>query len=214
MDKMILVTERISRSIKGILWTLVCGPAFLVQAPLPAAELTQFGLEAERDGYWLRTQGLIDAPKDAIWRVLTDYGALYRISPRIIESELVAVDANGTARVRTLNRICFLKFCRELRHVQIIRERGYGEFESESVAAESDLARGYARWRLNAEGAATRLDIDFQFAMDSYAWVPGFVTRFVARSALRADAEALLDGIEQAASRRKTRVEQAKTEVE
>ncbi|MCG6863368.1 MAG: hypothetical protein LJE70_19205 [Chromatiaceae bacterium] len=153
-------------------------------------------LESHGDGYYLEARGLIEAPRDAVRQVLTDYATLYRVSPRIIESDLVAVSPDGTARVRTLNRLCFLGFCRDLRHLQLIRELSYGVFESHSVAEESDLSRGYARWRLRDRQGATELEIDFSFAMDSYAWVPAFLSRFVARSALRADAGALIAGIE------------------
>ena len=82
--------------------------------------------------------------------------------------------------------------------MQRIRELRYGDFESESVAAESDLSRGYARWRLHSRGASTRLDIDFRFAIDGYAWVPSFIGRFVVASALKQDARALIRGIEKA----------------
>jgi hypothetical protein len=163
-----------------------------------AGELLRFDLQPEGDGYRLRCEALIEAPKDAVRRVLTDYPALQRVSPRILESELVAVTADGSSRVRTLNRLCFLALCRELRHVQLIRELAHGAFASESVAAESDLSRGHARWVLSEQGPATRLDIDFRFAMDSHGWVPPVVTRLIARSALKGDAQALIEGIERA----------------
>lgn len=187
-----------------LLWALVLAARTLFGSSVQAGKLTRFELEAQADGYRLQSQGLIEAPKDAVRQVLTDYSALHRVSPRIIESELVAVTADGVSRVRTLNRLCFLWLCRDLRHVQRIRERGYGDFESHSVAAESDLSRGYARWHLEDLGDTTRLDIDFSFAMDSDAWVPSFVSRYIARAALEEDAEKLLDGIEQAVRRRLT----------
>ena len=176
--------------------TLTAVVCLLLCVSTRAGEITAFELESQEDGYRLQARGLIDAPRDAVWRVLTDYPALHQVSPRIIESELVAVSPEGVARVRTLNRLCFLVFCRDLRHVQLISEPGYGDFESYSVAAESDLSRGYARWRLHDRGDATRLDIDFEFAMDSYSWVPSLVSRIVVRSALKGDAEKLIEGIE------------------
>lgn len=180
------------------LWTQTCAACVLLATPAGAGEITSFELESERDGYHLKAQGTIDAPREAVWRVLTDYAGLYRVSPRIVESELVAVSPDGVSHVRTRNRLCFLAFCRELRHLQHIRELGYGHFESQSVPEQSDLSRGYARWRLRDQEELTRLDIDFRFAMDSYSWVPSFVSRLVARSALRADAEELIAGIERA----------------
>lgn len=161
-----------------------------------AGNLIQFKLESQGDGYYLEARGLIEAPRDAVWRVLMDYDSLDQVSPRIIESELVSVSADGVFRVRTLNRLCFLAFCRDLRHLQLIRELDAGVFESHSVAAESDLSRGYAQWRLRDQGEATRLEIDFRFAMESYAWAPAFLSRFVVRSVLEADARALISGIE------------------
>lgn len=181
------------------LWTLTLSACFLLAGSAGAGEITSFELEAQGDGYRLQAQGLIEAPREAVWEVLTDYSALHRVSPRILESEIVSASADGVARVRTLNRLCFLAFCHNLRHVQLIRALGYGDFESNSVAEESDLSRGYARWRLSDRGAVTGLDIDFRFAMNTYSWVPSFVSRFVARSALKADARELIAGIERVA---------------
>ena len=174
----------------------------LLEAPLRAGEIPDFELHLDGDGYRLQFRGLIQAPRDSVWQLLTDYDALHRLSRRIIESELIAVSPEGVSRVRTLNRFCFLAFCRDLRHLQLIKELGYGDFESHSVADESDLSRGYARWRLHDLGEATRLDIDFRFAMESYSWVPSFMSRYVVRSALQADTGALIEDIELAVRQR------------
>ena len=177
-------------------WLLII--SLLLAVRVDAGEITDFVLESEGDGYRLQAQALIAAPMDRVWTVLTNYADLYKVSPRIIESELVTISADGVARVRTVNSFCFLLFCRDLRHVQLIRELGYGDFESESVSGESDLSYGYARWRLHNRGDNTGLNIDFIFAMDSYSWIPSFLTRFIARSALKEDAAVLIRGIERA----------------
>jgi hypothetical protein len=173
--------------------------------PLPAAagEITDFVLEREGSGYHLRAKALIAAPVEGVWHALTDYPALKQVSSRIVESELVSVSPDGVARVRTLNRLCFLVFCRNIKHVQLIRELGQGTFESDSVPEESDLSYGHARWRLFDEGGDTRLDIDFRFAMESYSWVPSWVSRAVAGSVLKADAAELVQGIERTVRHRR-----------
>lgn len=183
----------------GRLTTLLCVICLLIWAHVQAGEVLSFDLQPSGDGYRLKTIGRIEATREQVWRVLSDYAALHRVSPRILESELVEVSADGVARVRTLNRLCFLAFCRNLRHVQLIRALGSSDFESHSVAAESDLSRGYARWRLHEQSGATDLEIDFSFAMDSDSWLPSFVTRFVARAALKSDAQELIMGIERVA---------------
>lgn len=167
-----------------------------------AAEIQRFEIDRQGDRHHLEAQVMIDAPLDDVLRILTDFERLHSVSPRIVESDLVAVSPDGIARVRTLNRLCFLFFCRDLRHVQLIRELAQGDFESNSVTEESDLSFGYARWRLFGEGDQTRLGIDFRFSMDSHSWLPSFVTRMVARSALRSDTLELVKGIEDAARTR------------
>lgn len=179
--------------------------ALLLAVRAGAGEITELALDPAGDGFRLHAKALVEAPLDGVWRVLTDYAGLHRVSARIVESELVAVSPEGIARVRTLNRLCFLVFCRDIRHVQLIRELGYGDFESDSVPEESDLSDGHARWRLFADGGRTRLDIDFRFVMSTYSWVPAWVNRVVARSVLEADAAELIQGIEQAARRREGR---------
>ncbi len=184
----------------GYVCTLAAILCLLSGASARAGSISAFALEPEGDdGYRLVAQGLIEAPRSVVRQLLTDYANLHRLSPRILESEILAVTADGVTRLRTKNRLCVLVFCSRLRHVQLIREQGYGEFESESVAAESDLSRGHARWRLGDEGGVTRLDIEFRFALQSYDWVPPALSRLVIRSALEADARALIAGIERAA---------------
>lgn len=184
----------------GHLWVLAAILCLLSGPCARAGSISAFTLEPEGDdGYRLVAQGLIEAPRSLVRQLLTDYANLHRLSPRILESEILAVTADGVTRLRTKNRLCVLIFCSRLRHVQLIREQGYGDFESESVAAESDLSRGHARWRLGDEGGVTRLDIEFRFALESYDWVPPALSRLVIRSALEADARALIDGIERAA---------------
>ena len=130
--------------------------------------------------------------------MLTDYANMHKLSRQIVESELVGVSTDYTSRVRTVNRVCFLVFCRDLRHVQLIRELGSGSFEATTLPDESDLVYGYARWRLLQNGDGTRLDSEFHFAMESYKWVPSFISRFVARSVLKADAKEFVEGVEKA----------------
>lgn len=187
-------TRRLIQCLRYRIWVLIA--LLLAAARSEAGEITHFALEREGDGYRLQVRALIEAPFDGVWRVLTDYAGLHRVSPRIVESELAEVSPEGVARVRTVNRLCFLVFCHDLRQVQLIRQIGDGDFESNSIPEESNLSYGYARWRLFAEDTRTRLDIDFNFAMDSYSWVPPWVSLVVARSVLKADAAALIQGIE------------------
>jgi hypothetical protein len=166
-----------------------------------AGEVTRFEILDAGHYYRLEAKAVIDAPRDQVWRVLTDYGHLSEVSPRILTSKVIVGSPPGITRVRTLTRLCFLIFCRDLRQVQLIRERSYGEFESVTVPAQSDLTYGRARWRLTDEGTRTGLSIDFTFALPAHIWLPRFVGRLIVRSVLWADAEELITGIERVTHR-------------
>jgi hypothetical protein len=165
-----------------------------------AGEIRQFEIQHLGNRYHLEARVVIDAPRDKVWQVLTDYAGLSAVSPRILESEVVGRAPPGVTRVRTLNHLCFLVFCRDLRHLQDIRALDNGDFESTTIPAQSELSYGHARWRLANEGSRTALAIDFTFAMDTHGWLPAFVGRLIAQSVLRSDTQALIKGIEHAAN--------------
>ena len=76
--------------------------SFLSVSQVQGAEIRSFNIHRAGDGYSLRTIALIEAPLDSVWRVLTDYPALQKVSLRIIESELVSASPDGVAPLACL----------------------------------------------------------------------------------------------------------------
>jgi hypothetical protein len=173
-------------------------PCMAGSSQIGAAEITRFEMQREDTGYGLVVEALLDAPMHRVWETITDYARLERLSPSIRASELLQGSAPGVTRLRTLSRLCILIFCKDLRHLQSIRELAYGDFEARTLPEQSDLAFGYARWRLSQTDGQTRINISF--ALRPAFWVPPFIGPLLINQALGAEALELVRGIERAAS--------------
>ena len=167
-------------------------------SPAMPAELTHFETQREDSAYGLVMEALLDAPLQRVWETVTDYAHLQRLSPSIRASEVLPESAEDLTHLRTLSRLCVLMFCKDVRHLQVIRELAYGDFEAVTLPQHSDLEFGYARWRLTAEAGRTRVHISF--SLRPAFWVPPVVGPLLINQALASEALALVRGIERVAS--------------
>lgn len=172
--------------------------SLLTLVPLIAggAEVERFELDRSGEHYSVRVTAAVAAPFEAVWGVVTDYGHLKRLSPAILEGEVLAADGQDT-RVRSLTHLCALIFCKDVRQVQRIRQQGRGAFEASTEPEGSDLRYGQARWRLTP--AAQGTDIRIQFDLEPAFWIPPLVGPLAIQMALREETLGLVQGIERAA---------------
>ena len=65
--------------------------AFILAAPYSqAAETVEVQVEREDGAYHIYFEILIDAPRDKVYEILTDYANLQELSPGIVSSESAA----------------------------------------------------------------------------------------------------------------------------
>ena len=94
------------------------------------AEVTE-----EHGIFRIRVSAVIAAPPDYIRFVIADSAHIYRLSPSIIESEVLPHSAAGDQQVRTRLLCCTAMFCREVERVDIVRMLSSGDLEAEIVPA-------------------------------------------------------------------------------
>ena len=162
-----------------------------------AAQVSRFDLQRTGDRYSFSISATLDVAAPAVWRVFTDYSRLTRLSPAIRESEVLPSKDRKRARVRTLTRLCALIFCKNVRQIQLIRERTLGDFESDTEPQGSDLAYGHARWRMTPASPGTAVEI--QFDMEPAFWIPPLLGPLMIEMALKSETAELMEGIERAA---------------
>lgn len=135
------------------LW-LLCA---LASAPVWAGDLTALEVSHSGNRYRITASFVVDAPLEAVRRLLTDYDNLAALSPSIIESELVSAPAPGRARVRTRVRACVLIHCRVLQRMEDVRA-GPARLIAVIVPQHSDFDAGRTEWRLEAQGEGVRVE--------------------------------------------------------
>ena len=125
------------------LFIVLCLPAIAMAFDFSDAEVT------EVDGiYYIKFAAVIEAHPDYIRYVLADSEHIYRLSPSIIESEVLSPEGAEDKRVRTMLLNCTPVFCLEIERVDSVRMLASGDFEAEIVPSLSEFRSGRATWKI------------------------------------------------------------------
>jgi len=113
-----------------------------------AFDFTEAEITEENGVFHIKVSAFIDAPPDYIRYVLADSAHIYRLSPSIIESEVLPSSTADEQQVRTKLLCCTSVFCREVERVDIVRMLKSGDFEAEIIPNLSEFKSGKARWEI------------------------------------------------------------------
>ena len=132
-----------SRSTLVALSLILCQPIQAQTLDFTEAEVT------EEDGVFrIKVSAIIEAPPDYVRYILADSAHIYRLSPSIIESEVLPSSTADEKQVRTKLLCCTSLFCREVERVDIVRMLKSGDFEAEIIPNLSEFKSGKARWEI------------------------------------------------------------------
>ncbi|NBC46828.1 MAG: hypothetical protein GVY22_02310 [Gammaproteobacteria bacterium] len=147
--------KRVTRSILSAL-LLLCG-ATAVETR--AADLLMLQISESAQRYRIEASFLVDASLAVVHALLTDYEQLPKLSPSILESEVIKapVPTQANARVRTRIRACVLIHCQTLQRVEDVQV-GPRRLVAVIVPEQSDLAAGRTEWLLTPLQDSVRVD--------------------------------------------------------
>jgi hypothetical protein len=172
----------------------------LIPALCASAYAAQFhSLKVSRDGdtYHLSADVYLDAPPPQVYRVLTDYNHLTRISGAIRRSRLLHRSDTHTALVYVESRACVLFFCHTIKETQKVVETPPGDLTAEAIPAQSNVQRAESTWHLQAEGAGTRMQWNLTIVPEF--WIPPLIGPALVEGELRDEAQYSAGGIEKLA---------------
>lgn len=137
---------------------------------------------SEENGIFrINVSAIIEAPADYVRYVLADTVHIYRLSPSIIESEVLPSSSADEKQVRTRLLCCTSVFCREVERVDIVRMLESGNFEAEIVPTMSEFKSGKATWTITPMDNASY--IVYQAFLEPDFFIPPVVgTRAVIQS--------------------------------
>lgn len=116
-------------------------------------------LETTHDGgrYTVTFDVILDAPRDKVWQIMTDYERLPRVSKIIVESRILKREETNRHRVGVTLEACVLFFCKTVQRVVDIVAKPQTEITVTEDPASTHFRSAVERWRVGAEDARTRL---------------------------------------------------------
>lgn len=177
-----------------ILGLLLC----LVGEPAAAAQFYSLQVSHQGGLYTMVADAHLAAPPDEVYKVLTDYEHLTRISPSMVKSTRMRQLDAVTALVYTDTRICTLLFCRHVRELQRIAETSPLDLNAVVVPqAANNIKSGNATLHLDAEQGGTRMH--WELSIEPDFWVPPWIGPLLLSGSLRAESQRSVEGIEKLA---------------
>jgi hypothetical protein len=170
------------RIARGLVVLAVIG---LAQGIAEAAEAFELlSVESTRDGpaYELRIEARFHAAPERLLAVLTDYGRIHELHPRMVESGTLGRVGPATEEVQTRFEGCVLFFCRTLYRVEHVRVEGLALY-AEDIPRRGSFSEGRTTWRFTPTPDGTLLHYQSSF-------IPAFrVPPVIGRGALARSVE-------------------------
>ena len=165
-----------------------------------AAEMRELTVDWQDDVYSILATADLDAPIDAVRRVLVDVEHYHWITGAIKESTLLDRQGPHEVTIYTRMEACFGPFCKEVEQVQRVNYSEPNVVRLTSLPKYSDVKSGVSEWRL-AELDGNRTRITWSLTMEPDFWVPPLIGPALVRSGLRAEGRDTINGIETLANK-------------
>src|SRR3990172_12308794 len=138
-------------------------------APAAVAGTIELLETTHEDGrYTVAFEVVLDANRDKVWQIMTDYDPLPRVSKIIVESRVLKQQDANRHRVGVTLEACVFIFCKTVKRIVDIEAWPQKEILVTEVPDQSDFREGIERWRVMAEGPKTPLHYTAELVPDFF----------------------------------------------
>jgi hypothetical protein len=139
-------------------WRAIAWLAFGLWASIATAGTIERLETAHDDGrYTVIFEVVLDAPRDKVWQIMTDYERLPRVSKIITESRVLKQEDANRHRIGVTLDACILFFCKTIKRVVDIEAKPQTEITVTEDPANRHIRYAVERWQVQAEDDRTRL---------------------------------------------------------
>jgi hypothetical protein len=164
-----------------------------------ASQIISSSAEYENDRFIIKISAVVQAKPKDVFKLLTDYPNLTKISPKIIESKIIKTGSEATI-VKTIAKGCVWFFCREVINTQITTFVINKSIQSTTIPDQSDLEFGKMLWDVKKVGDNTQ--IDYYAELDPKFFVPPLIGSYFVKKSMLKEAEAFVDSIEKLSNKK------------
>jgi hypothetical protein len=137
--------------------TVLLAIGLLTPALVSAATIVRTETTYADGRYWVSFEVVLDADRNNVWQIMTDYEHLPRVSKLIVASQILKSEDANRQRVDVTFHACVLILCKTMKKVVDIQVWPQDDILVTGEPALSDFSYSVERWRVVAEGAKTRL---------------------------------------------------------
>jgi len=146
-----------------------------------AAQIVEVQVEQADGAYHIYFEILVNAPRDRIHDVLSDYENLHEMSPGIISSELLSGEAGGDAKIDIRLKPCVWVLCRKMRKVSMVSINAYGGIVYKTVPELSDFKGGKEQVIVKASQTPGQTRVTYNASLVPDFFVPPLIGSWLIR---------------------------------
>lgn len=141
----------------------------------------------------------LDADRDTVYAIVTDYQKLHRISDALVETTLLSEDKTGKKRRRLVAKTCILFFCFTAKMTEDVEEINNEIVLTTIVPELSDFSYGKTEWRVTSLGQG-RSRIHFDCQQNPDFWIPPVIGPLFMKRKMLSEARQTIERIEHIAN--------------
>lgn len=164
---------------------------------VPAASIRTLVVDYDDGVYSLVSNTWLDAPREAIFNVLTDYDRFGRISSTYKEYGFLEPDDDGVPVIHTRMEGCVLFFCVSMTRVERMITTMPSFIRTDTLPEQSDFRSSVSEWTLEPEAGGTSMT--YRLVMEPDFWVPPLIGPWVLKRRLSRGGAGAINRIERIA---------------
>ncbi len=179
----------------------------LFSTPLQAGQVLKAFVGQQDEHFLINLVMQIDAPKDKVYRLFTDYSQLEQLSDSIQSSQILKstelTASAGVIQVKLVSEGCVLFFCQTITQVQNVYELDNGYIHINVEPSLSNLKLNNQLWHIEATGKnQTRIHYSADIVPDF--WIPPIIGDWIFQNKLLEEATHLINNTEKMANMEKS----------
>lgn len=161
-----------------------------------AARIVEVQVEQDSGAYHIYFEILLDAPRNRVYDVLSDYGNMQELSPGIIRSEVLSGEAGDIAEIDLTLKPCVWILCRKMRKISKVTINAYGAIVYTTIPESSDFKKGREQVIIKATRKTGQTRVTYSASLEPDFFVPPLIGSWLIRKHVRQNLEVSMERVE------------------